>query len=487
MSSSNDHQVNNICSFVSKTKNTTYLLLVIACLIGCKSQKSKTLPAAETIKLISSGGVGGDRTLCATAPNDVVVPLKSLNLPPLPGEPTMTIDGVYKFIKENDIRTITELLNKLPIYYRTNFSLVEVTKATGMSTLEFPRIILFGSDGSFLANVGTLKEDPKYNLLDVAELHEDTGQWEFSVFDFTGKKPKLDRNPESCKECHGHKEPRPVWGTNLDWPGAFGDNIAAGPQGEALDTKHLLRMREIRDGKGGSDRFDFLVWANQKLHRGGKRRIANHAFGADLFISNLAMGAATARGTFIRLRKNHPKRYIELRETLILLAYEQVEPRILTKEDKEKLSKKLSKYGIEVPTLDNVLAALGINTSEAFSLATLADKEPPNPMWKMGSGTIYEAVLLQVLDDMSKDDPELDKRLKSAHPGRGVFACPNLAKNIKDIIDIKMLYFFHLKGRSKYEVNRVFAPLDLEHINKTVFLPTVSVVGRYIKKKVLGS
>ena len=126
-----------------------------------------------------------------------------------------------------------------------------------------------------------------------------------------------------------------------------------------------------------------------------------------------------------------------------------------------------------------------MDVNEAFSLATLADREPPNPYWQLGSGTLYEVVFLQILDDMAKDDPELYKRLKNAHPGHGVFACPDLAQNIMDIIDLKMLYFFHLKGHSKYEVNKVFAPLDLEHINRTVFQPTVNIVGRYIKTKVL--
>ena len=220
-----------------------YIVATIVLFIGCKSTtnnkpKNITLPVSS-INYISSGGIQGDRILCATAANDVIVPLDSLDSPPKAGEPLMTVEGIEQFINENQIDSVTEVLNALPIHYRTNFSLIEKSKGSSLSSLEYPRMVLFGSDGRVLLNFGTDKKDPSYKTLNVAELHEDTGRWEFSVFDFKNDKVKLQRNPNSCKSCHGNIL-RPIWGTNLDWAGAFGDNVAAGPQGEALDTKHLI-------------------------------------------------------------------------------------------------------------------------------------------------------------------------------------------------------------------------------------------------------
>ena len=463
-----------------------FLLAMIVGLMSCKSSNHAMISSSSDLKFVSTGGTFRDGLFCANTPNDVVVPLQSLDKPPAPGDMHMSVEGIDRFIKTNNIKTINELLHKLPIDYKTNFSLIEKSQGSSKSSLEYPRVVLFGADGRVLINFGTDKQDPSYSKFNVAQLHEDTGQWEFSFFDFDGPRPRLKRNPDSCKSCHGQNL-RPIWGTNLDWQGVFGDNVAAGPQGEALDTKHVIQLRKIRDGKAKTRRLDFLVFADQELHRGGKRKIAHHAFGADLFISNLAIGGATARGVFIRLKNHHPKLYLKLRDALVLLAYAQVEPRILTKQDRIHLRNRLIKYGVTEPSVDNIFSVLGVDVNEAFSLATLANQEPADPHWKLGSGTLYEVVLLQVLDDLAQDDPALYNRLKNAHPGHGVFGCPDLAKSIMDIVDLKMLYFFHLKGQSKFEVNQVFAPLDLEHINRTVFQPTVSVVGRYLKSKVLDS
>ncbi|WP_231758623.1 hypothetical protein [Microbulbifer elongatus] len=233
----------------------------------------------------------------------------------------MSIDGIQQFIERENIRSIDALLNYFPEHYRTNFSLVEHTRATGQSNLQYPRIVLFGTDGRFLLNVGTKPDDPKYHLLDVAELHEPSGHWEFSVFDFSGDKPQLQRNDTSCAECHGTENSRPVWGSNMEWPGVFGDNVARGPQGEALDSRHLEQMRAIIRGDGKSPRFDFLQWRDEPLHRGGKRRIARHAFGAELILSNIAMGSATARGAFLRLRNGEPTQYQQQRKALLYTYY----------------------------------------------------------------------------------------------------------------------------------------------------------------------
>ncbi len=461
-----------------------YRSFSICCLLALTMQAAHAKKTTEEIDFISTGGKGMNRTVCPTTPNDVVVPLKSLNPPPKPGEPEMTIEGLHRFIKKHKIKTITALLNTFPDHYRTNFSLVEHTRATGQSNLEFPRIVLFGSDGRLLLNIGTKADDPKYDLLDVAELHEDTGQWEFSVFDFSGKKPKLKRNDESCIECHGDKNSRPVWGTNLEWTGAFGDNIAPGPQGEALDDTHLLRIREIMRGKGDSDRFDFLMWSHKKLIRGGKRWIANHFFGPDLFLSNIAMGSATGRGAFIRLTQKHPKRYRALRAELLLLGLQKLKQVELDAAVLKHIETKIKSYGGSGHTLDDAFAVLGLDTSEAFSLATLFSKEPPEPNWQLGAGTLYEQVLLQILDDSAADIKGIKTILTETAAIDAVFNCPITAKNIDDAVTFKMLHLFHLRGEARYKVNWVYYPLAIEHISEIIFKPIAAPLHDYLVKQI---
>ncbi|MEW7292443.1 hypothetical protein [Aquimarina sp. 2304DJ70-9] len=465
------------------------LALIFLFLVSCNPEtnaKKTAIVQLEKNSFISSGGKVNGKLLCPTAVNDVIIKLDSLSLSPKEGYPKMTINGIQDFIQKNNINSIVELLNKLPDHYKNNFSLVEHTKGEGQSNLRFPRIVLFGPDGVFLMNISTKPDDPKHDLLDCAELNEESGIWEFSQFDFTEKKPKLHRNPESCIRCHGDK-PRPVWGTNMDWPGVFGDNEAAGPNGEALSYKHVLRMREIIKGETFSDRFDFLKWSDQKLSSGGIRRIADNVFGAELLVSNLAMGTATARGVFVRMKKEQPKKYKALREALLLLGYEYMVNGILSDLEKRNIEELVKSYGGSGGNIDDLLFVLGIDAKESFSLSTLAKEEKPKTNWSLGAGDLYEQVLLQVLYDVAKDDQDLNQILLSVPNTPGIFGCEDLGKNIKEVIDFKMLHMHGLLGRARYEVNKVYYPQDVENIKAKVFIPIYEKLAPYLKKKIEAS
>ncbi len=462
------------------------VLFLVFFLFSCNStvkQDSGYVRLAKKDTVFGSGGVVNGKITCPEKVNDVIVTLKNGVSPEaLEGEPTMTIKGVMDFIEKNNITTITELLNSLPIYFRTNFSLVEVTKGEGQSSLKFPRIVLFGSDGRFLMNISTKADDPKYDLLDCAALDDTTGIWEFSQFDFTKEKPVLHTSPVSCVRCHGD-DPRPVWGTNMDWPGVFGDNEAAGPNGEAISYRHVLRMREIREGKGKSDRFDFLKWSNEPLISGGIRNIADNAFGAELLVSNLVMGSATGRGVFLRMKNKFPDNYKELREVLLLLGYEKMVSGLLSDQDKYKIKKVIAKFGGEGGSIDDLFKVLGIDTSEAFSLATIAKEEKPRTNWSLGAGDLYEQVLLQVLDDLSNEKSEVADILRSIPNTVGIFGCENLGDTMQDMVDFKMLHLYKLQGRARYEVNKVYYPQDVEDIKGKLFVPIYDKLGPYLRKQ----
>lgn len=457
--------------------------------VNCSAESQGITQASKEhtskVDFISSGGVLVDGHLCPIAANDTIVPITYLNPDPFINEPKMSIEGMLLHIEKNEITNIAQLLNTFPDFFRSQFSLVEHTKATGQSNLRFPRIVLFGPDGQFLLNIGTLKQDPKYHLLDMAELNDKTGKWEFSFFDFSGKNPVLTRNSTSCIECHGNVNSRPIWGTNMQWAGVFGDNIAPGPNGEALDSRHAQRMNEIQSGQGGNPRFDFLNWAGVSLNRGSIRPIAEHAFGAELLISNMAIGSASARGIFLQLKANFPKRYEKLREAILILGYEKLSGSLLVGSIKDKIIGLLKEYNANNNDLDGVFSILGVNPAEAFSLATLAEKEQAVTHWSLGGGDLYELVLLQVLDDLARDDSALSELLTNTKANKGVFGCPNTVTNIRQLVNFKMLHLFHLKGRSRFEVNKVFYPRAVEHITDRVFKPIAGDLNTYLHNKVL--
>ncbi|WP_160151628.1 hypothetical protein [Microbulbifer sp. ALW1] len=418
---------------------------------------------------------------CPASPLALPVAIESFDLPPRAGEPEMTVSGLWDFIRSREIDSIDELVGFFPDEYRHGFSLVEHTRATGQSNLTYPRVVLFGPDGRFLLNLGTKADDPKYDLLDVAQLHSDSGRWEFSVFDFSGEAPRLVRNDPTCVECHGDADSRPVWGTNLDWPGVFGDNVAPGPQGEALDSRHLERMRELIAGNAGLPRFDFLQWRKEPLRRGGKRRIAHHAFGVELILSNIAMGSASARGAYLRLRQARPQEYRRQRYA-ILYAYYARKGHVAWQAQVAQSLGLASTISADA-ALDSLLQQLGLDTAEAFSLATLASREPPDTSWSMGRGDLYDMLALQVLDELLREDAGVAAILSGRTLAEGVLDCPQTANTVADVVAFKMLHLFRLRGRARYQVNQHFYPLDLEDIYARVFLPVTHEMLGYLSGK----
>lgn len=464
----------------SISKSLGLILLVI---IGCGRNEQPSndyIAVSDVLEYKSLGGVKVNKLTCPKTFNDVIVDISDLDPAADQNDPEMTIDGLYDYMKKNNIHTITQLLNALPVHYKNNFSLVEVTRGEGQSSLKYPRIVLFGPDGHLLMNISTKPDDPKHELLDCAELNDENGTWEFSQFDFTEEKPVLHRSPESCIRCHG-QNPRPTWGANLEWPGVFGDNEAAGPNGEALSYRHAIRMNEIRNGKGESDRFDFLEWEDKELTSGGVRKIANNAFGAELLVSNMQMGTASARGIFLRMKQHAPEMYKELRAAFLLLGYDYMFKGILSDAERKKL---YLKYDLNSKTpLRDLFAKTGINMEEAFSLSTLAQEEEPKLRWSIGAGTLEDLVFLQILDDLSNENIEVRNILASVPNNPGIFKCDGLGKNILEVVKFKMLHMFYLQGKARYEVNKVYYPQDVEDIKGKVFEPVYKQFINYLKLK----
>ncbi|MCC2604647.1 hypothetical protein [Planctobacterium marinum] len=445
-------------------------------------------PANEAVvqkQLYHSGGHFSGAELCPASAFDTITPIASLHTVTAEQALPMTVTGVAEFIERHDISSVTGLLAHLPRHYRTHFSLLEHTRATGQANLEFPRIVLFGTDGQFLMNVGTKPDDPTYHLLDVAQLHSETGHWEFSVFDFSGSKPTLKRNDPSCQECHGSSNARPVWGSFLEWPGVFGDSIIDGPRPEAMHHTHAEKINRLIQGDSNSERFSFLVWRPESMRRGGVRFIAEHDFGPELLVSNLAMGSATAKGAFRRLTQHQETAYRQARKALLLSYYQfrDAHPLRFSKvnrveglhdwlqQRRQLVAELLPASPQSIAPLDLQLATLGLNTQEAFSLATLHNKEQPAPLWQTASSDLYDLLMLQVLDDLRRVDPEIMEILQQVEPFYGVFQCPETVQNLAQLIDFKMLHLFQLQGEARYQVHRVYFPKDVDDVYQQVFLP----------------
>lgn len=444
-------------------------------------------------RIYHSGGVFSGTELCPESAWDTITPIDSLNPPPKDSEPEMTVKGMQQFIKDKGIKSVDEFLTYLPAHFRNNFSLVEKTISAGSASLEYPRIILFGSDGHFMMDLPTDPNDHHYTHIPVMQLDTQTGHWEFSQFDFSEEQPVLRRNLAKCRTCHGDANARPMWGTFWEWEGIFGDSVVAGPRPEAMHHTHAIKMNDIMRGEGGSTRFDILKWRKTQMRRGGARMLAEHDFGPELVISNIVMGSATALGTYLRL--SHHDDYQAQRHEMLLAYYlHRVEKQ--TRYVKADNSKARFEYARDTnlaisqqlatqaaPALDPMLLRMGIDTSEAFSLATIHGQDEPKPDWSMGASDLYDMLMLQVLDELRRDDPIVAEILATTALEQPLYLCPDTVQNVDEMIDLKMLHLFHLKGEARYQVHWVYYPRDLDDIYEQVFLPIADSLIPYLQSK----
>lgn len=449
---------------------------------------SMAVGTEETNQWYASGGVYQGGELCPKTPLDTVTPVNHL---PRSSSLEVSIEGIENYIQKHKISDITTLLNSLPDQYRTHFSLVEHTRATGQSNLDFPRIVLFGSDGRFMMNVGTKPDDPAYHLLDVAQLDTATGNWEFSVFDFRSDTPQLTRNDPSCQRCHGVNDARPIWGTFQQWTGVFGDSVIAGPRPEALDHTHAKKMNALIKGNANSPRFDFLLWKPALLRRGGLRKIAHHDFGPELLISNIAFGSATALGSYTRLTQRHPQAYRDKRAALLLsYLYQRVhennkhhhvtrtnENMAWAEAKHTALRRWFANSGYSHTPLDSLLVQLGVDPQEAFSLATLHAEESPDPSWRLANGDLYDLLMLQILNELMRDNDTIAELLSATTAPIRVFQCENVADKISALIAFKTLHLFELSGEQRYRAHWVYYPKDVDDIYYPVFLPVAEALA----------
>ena len=396
---------------------------------------------------------------CPSTPGGTVIPHASLNPPPLPGEPLMTIVGLKSFITAKNIKSVSELLRALPDRYQKNYSLVEQTRTPGKSSLTYPRIILFGSDARLMFNVATDQSDPDYEKLDVAYLDPKTGEWEFSQFDFTNRTAAIKNKPAECLTCHG-KPARPLWGTYLNWPGVIGDDPRPGDQAETLTPQHAQRFTELKSGLGNPERFHTLKWARSYVAN-QSQQLPDNAYGHALTISNNEIGYAMAESVWLRMKSRFPARYNALREEFILLGTS-YQSQYLTQAERNQIGKLIQLAGGSGNTIHDLFKVLGINLNNDLSLSKLAN-ESPNINWNAGSGDILPLVLELVLYDLAQADPSVKGVLVSVPNSGGVYGvweCPGLGQNVWEVLQHRVFHGWKIKGEARQKEHAFYYPFD---------------------------
>ncbi|MEK8034083.1 hypothetical protein AACH06_24935 [Ideonella sp. DXS29W] len=422
---------------------------------------------------------------CPRSVGKLTVPLDDYDPPPKPGEPAMTIKGLDKFIKENDIRDVAAFLSKLPANYQKRYALMEKTRGAGKASLENPRIVFFGADARLLMNVGSDPSDPLYEQVDVAYMNKKSGGWEFAKFDFQRSGSKLVKNPVECVQCHGTPM-RPFWGKYLNWPGAFSDNPSPGDQAESMTEAQARRLNELKGGKGNPARFQWLMWA-PSYTAGYSQMLPDHDYGYALTISNNSLGYTAAESIFLRLKKKYPDRYAALREELLILSYYDRRTSWVTEADRKKIAASIASYGGSGSDYRAIFKVLGIKDIDfELSIDRLAF-EPQDQTWTAASGDLLGLVLMLVLNDVAGNDAGAKTVLQQAPIGTGVYGiwgCPDLGTSVMDSLTYRITQGWGAKGEARQVEEAAFYDVDVSRVYQPIFEQPGKPLFDYLKTKI---
>lgn len=133
-------------------------------------------------------------------------------------------------IRQNNVKTIDDLIAVLPADYKSGYTLIYNTRALNRSlvTPKRPRVLMYGAKGNFLMTFNSNPSGGSAVEGDVETLETiefGSGAAKLRELTFNGKISPValpvDVNPAKCTQCHG-SDPRGLWEPYNTWPGVYG-------------------------------------------------------------------------------------------------------------------------------------------------------------------------------------------------------------------------------------------------------------------------
>lgn len=399
---------------------------------------------------------------CPISWNDAGVSISNPNPLPPPGTPKLTIDGIKRFVVQNNIASVEDLLSAMPRTMRRNYALVETTRSQNPSTINHPRLILFGSDARFMMALGSDPDDPKREQVDMAQLDDATGFWIFRSLDFSTPAPELSADDSQCTQCHSSPA-RPFWGTYPNWPGMFG------PRDDRLTNAQSATLNRLRDTQDTSDRFHQIEFLDSFYNQSGRPvSLPGRVYPYTNTIFNMELGAAVADGVYRRLKNN--RNYQTLREELLVVGYCQREIRD-RRTVLEKIRQTLIVSGANNPDLfelqNELYNFLGVDPNNAFSLHKLAN-EAADPGWNVSTDSLYGLVELLILNELMEEDDEVRNILANAPDRRNGFS-RGCFDSIEDSLRYKVYQGWTLRNEARQDAREVDFDVDLHRSGQGIF------------------
>ncbi|MBU2711068.1 PPC domain-containing protein [Zooshikella harenae] len=415
---------------------------------------------------------------CPTAPDRFAVPISD----PDPGSPDgklpLDIQKIMPILKEKGIRSVKEFINALPDSMHKNYALIEKTRALGQTDINHPGLLMFGSDARFMVNISTKKTDPRYEIVDMAQL-DDRGNWNFRALDFSSGTPVLSQNDSDCQQCHG-KPARPFWGQYLDWPGVFSDN---GLGQEQVTSRQVQTLHNIKNGQQNNDRFQQLKIADYYFDQvGTAMHLPDHVYGPALTIFNNELAGAVTESIYKRAKKS--ANYNGLREEYLALSYCDTSAGVLSQQAKEKIKALIeSKQGKTtgyngLPHWSDVLRLWGLNPEHELplhKLETETDQVTRQDLdWNTGVGRIREVLDLIILLELAEENTQVNQLLESNPASWSMTSCGNPFSTLKGHLKHKQYANLILRNEARQKARESYYDIDYLRIHQSMDYITTS-------------
>ena len=93
-------------------------------------------------------------------------------------------DDLVELIETRQLTSIEQVLAHLPKEYKENFTLAFNSRSLHGSSMEAPRVILFGRTGTLVLTFNGAAEQEKYQELEIVQFREESGQFEMRSIAF---------------------------------------------------------------------------------------------------------------------------------------------------------------------------------------------------------------------------------------------------------------------------------------------------------------
>lgn len=142
----------------------------------------------------------------------------------LAAEPATDLDYLWieNLIKTENLTSVEAVIERLPVSYKSSFTLMRDSRSVQQSSLEFPRAILFGKSGKLIITFNGHPEHRGYDRLEMIEYNPLSDAYEFHFVQFAEVVTFSDTNPKKCIACHTPAR-LPIWSPDPTWLGAFGE------------------------------------------------------------------------------------------------------------------------------------------------------------------------------------------------------------------------------------------------------------------------